>query len=130
MDEFRTKIAGKWWRVVLADGLYENYGMYGDCDPPDKRGKAIRIDPAQSDEEMLDTLVHELSHAICHLFREDVIAQISGDYCRAILQMFEVHRRGTADGCCCMDGQRDQAADGSGDPGEKLEGNIGGAVTL
>ena len=122
--EFTTKIDGKKWRIVLADGLYEKFGNYGECDHPSKRGRAIRIDPVQNDEELLDTLLHEMSHAVCHMLAEEVIEQIAGDYCRAILELFDVTRKQTYGEL--VDRRRDSEADGTGGKREVMEGSLKG----
>src|SRR5690606_41206628 len=38
--------------------------QHGDCDPPDAPGKEIRIDTRLEGEELAETLIHEMLHAV------------------------------------------------------------------
>ena len=51
-------IRGKRWRFRSA-----NIKAMGDCDPPHKRGKEIRIRRSLRGLDLLDTAIHELLHA-------------------------------------------------------------------
>ena len=57
----RIKIDQKYWKLIFTR-LKRN--LLGECDPPDKRGKEIRISKHIKDGKLeFDTTVHELLHA-------------------------------------------------------------------
>jgi hypothetical protein len=47
------------WTLRFAPNLANR----GDCDPPDKPGKEIRVSSSLQGEERLEVLIHELVHA-------------------------------------------------------------------
>jgi hypothetical protein len=89
------RINGRRWRLLYAPGLREQYGVYGDCDAANKPRKAIRLDPDQTDEELLDTLLHEMGHVLWPDLNEGAVERIAGEFCAAVLALFEVRRRCT-----------------------------------
>jgi len=54
----RIRVLNRFWNLRFAPNLANR----GDCDPPDKRGKEIRISTALRGEERLEVVIHELVH--------------------------------------------------------------------
>ena len=59
--------------------LVPNLAARGDCDPPDKRGKQIRVWSGTKDQERLEVLIHELLHAANWSLAEEHVAQFAAD---------------------------------------------------
>ena len=55
----RIRVLNRFWNLRFAPNLANR----GDCDPPDKPGKEIRVSSTLRGEERLEVLVHELVHA-------------------------------------------------------------------
>lgn len=60
---FRTTIWGDTWKVVLKKGLKSSDGdrCFGLCD---FEHRTIYVDQEQSECEMMDTIIHEVTHAV------------------------------------------------------------------
>jgi hypothetical protein len=56
----------------------------GDCEPPDKRGKEIRISSSLRGEQRLEVLVHELLHAAGWHIDESFVEQFARDAARTL----------------------------------------------
>lgn len=93
--EHVLKIKGRKWRVLAVDGLYEKYGVYGDCDHPSKHRKAIRYEPAQNDSQLLDTVLHEALHAVHPEFTEDAITLEANALSDIVELVFDLKRKDT-----------------------------------
>ena len=61
----RVKIRDKVWTLVRVKSIPDEGGdkVYGDCDAPWTKNKKIRVLKELSDQKLLDTLVHETTHA-------------------------------------------------------------------
>ncbi len=57
----RARILGKLW--TIEDGARLPDGVYGDCDPPDRPRRKIRLRAGMSEKRHLEVLVHECLHA-------------------------------------------------------------------
>lgn len=93
MQEFKAAVNGKRWRVVLSPELRARYGCLGSCDAPTAKHKSIYLEPEQSDESLLDTLIHELRHAEYPEQSEDVVARRASELTRNILKLFNITRK-------------------------------------
>lgn len=71
----RLTILGKVWRLRFAP----NMANRGDCDPPNRPGKEIRISSALRGEERLEVLIHELVHAAGWHIDEAFVEQFAAD---------------------------------------------------
>lgn len=75
-----AKILGRMWKIRETRSV-----PYGECDPPCKKGKEIRINPKLKGEQRLDTLLHEAIHAaLWHLADEEWVAQLATDLARML----------------------------------------------
>lgn len=90
--EHEIRILRRTWRLVFAEDMEKAYGVFGDCDAPSQRRKAIRIDPSQSDSELLDTLLHEMGHAAMPWATEEFVSRFATDQARAIELLFSLER--------------------------------------
>lgn len=83
------RIDGRAWRIVFA--RIRDFGdcQYGAC----RRTRRIRISPDQSDEDLLDTLVHEILHAQDWALSEEAVTQRATEIAAAVLRVFELERR-------------------------------------
>ncbi len=76
----RVKVLGKVWQLRFAP----NMANRGDCEPPDKRGKEIRISSSLRGEQRLEVLVHELLHAAGWHIDESFVEQFARDAARTL----------------------------------------------
>lgn len=90
--EHEIRILRRTWRLVFAERMQEAYGVFGDCDAPSQRSKAIRVDPSQTDSELLDTILHEMLHAAFPWMNEDHVTRFATDQARAIELIFSLER--------------------------------------
>jgi hypothetical protein len=70
------KLLGKVWLLKWVSRLK---GKWGDIDPPDQRGRAIRISREAKGRRLLIVLIHEMLHGCFWQIDEDVIDQSSID---------------------------------------------------
>lgn len=87
MSGFRLKIAGKWWRVEYGSRGMINYGTA--CDVT----RRIMLRPGQSDDDLLDTLVHEILHAQDWDLDEGAVTRRATEVARAVRRVFALERR-------------------------------------
>jgi hypothetical protein len=79
----RLTIMGKrWWLRFCALALNR-----GECDPPDKLGKEIRVLKRLKGEERLEVLIHEQLHAADWHKSEEWIEQVSKDIARNLTKL-------------------------------------------
>ncbi len=71
---FRGKKYKIRWRKLPKDD--------GACDPPTNEGKMITIDPHLSDADLLETLIHEATHACQWDLADDAVNETSHDIAR------------------------------------------------
>jgi hypothetical protein len=80
----RVKLNGKWWRLRMVPQLRD----YGDMvDPGRAEGRQIRIGTWQSEEEKLDTILHELLHCVEPCWTEERVAQASREMSRVLWRL-------------------------------------------
>jgi hypothetical protein len=79
----RVKILNRMWNLRFA----HNMANRGDCDPPDKPGKAIRVSSALRGEERLEVVVHELVHAAGWHIDEGFAEQFASDVARVLWRL-------------------------------------------
>lgn len=71
-------IRGRRWQIVEAKPSITN--SRGECDHPNALNKMIRIHPRQdSEQERLDTIIHEVLHAALWDLSEEAIAETATD---------------------------------------------------
>ena len=56
----------------------------GLCDPPTLKHRTITIDPNVEEEELLDTIVHELTHGCIWDLKESVVGAMASDITRIL----------------------------------------------
>lgn len=76
----RIRIFNKFWRLRFAP----NMANRGDCDPPDQRGKEIRVLSSLHGEERLEVLIHEFVHAAGWHIDEEFVEQFARDAARGL----------------------------------------------
>lgn len=79
----RIRILKKFWRLRFAPNLANR----GDCDPPDKPGKEIRVSSSLQGEERLEVLIHELVHAAGWHIDEAFVERFANDAARALWRL-------------------------------------------
>jgi len=79
----RVRILGKHWHLRFAPNLANR----GDCDPPDRPGKEIRISSTLRGEERLEVLLHEMLHAAGWHIDEEFVEQFAGDAARVLWRL-------------------------------------------
>ena len=79
----QVKILGKVWRLKFLPIT----SVRGDCDPPNKRGKLIRISTSLVGEERLEVLVHEMLHAAGWHIDEEFVRRFSEDVARELWKL-------------------------------------------
>ena len=79
----KVTIRGKRWNLEFVR-LRTNWG---ECDPPDKPGKSIRIRSSLTGQDRLDTVIHEVLHAGHWELKEDVVEQLASDMARILTKL-------------------------------------------
>jgi hypothetical protein len=84
MDGRIITIGGKRWRLRYVDMRND----YGECDPPDKPHKEIRIAKRlkKNPVELAETLAHETLHAFSWQLDEGAVEQAAVDIARILDQ--------------------------------------------
>ena len=77
----RFKIGSQTWKIRV---VQLPKGLFGDCD---YEKKTIRVSSNQSERMFMDTLVHELIHALWPTISEDEVASKSTMLYRALWKM-------------------------------------------
>jgi hypothetical protein len=87
----RVRMLGKDWRLRFVPNLGANLG---DCDPPDRPAKEIRIAAGPRGEERLEVLIHELVHAAGWHIDEGFVERFAADAARVLWRLGyrEAHR--------------------------------------
>lgn len=80
-------LAGKRWIYRRVAGLIKSLKCRGECDPPNKKKKEIRIDASLSGEEELEVNLHEMLHAIDWTKDETWIEQSASELARALTKL-------------------------------------------
>lgn len=68
-------IRGRRWRLKSAKLIND----LGSCDPPETRGKTIKISDALDGCELLEVLLHELTHAAAFDLAESTVNETARD---------------------------------------------------
>lgn len=79
----RVTVNGKRWLVRFVPRL----ANCGDCDPPDAKGKTIRIQAGMQPQLELDTVIHELMHAGNWSLSEEHVNQVATDIAAALWKL-------------------------------------------
>lgn len=79
----RVKVNEKLWNLRFVPNLSKN----GDCDPPDAKGKEIRIWQGTAGQERLETVIHELLHAGNWHLAEEFVAEFATDAARILWRL-------------------------------------------
>ncbi|MFV1964329.1 MAG: hypothetical protein ACC628_02815 [Pirellulaceae bacterium] len=79
----RVKILNRLWNLRFALNMTNR----GDCDPPEKPGKEIRISSRLRGEARLGVLIYELVHAAGWHIDEKVAEQFAGDTARVLWRL-------------------------------------------
>jgi hypothetical protein len=77
-------ILGKRWRIRWVPNLGE---CLGDCDPPNKPNKEIRIWSGCKDEVELDTIIHECLHGSGWHLDEAYVSRFATDLARILTRL-------------------------------------------
>lgn len=77
----RIKILGRWWKLRLTPHMRDHRGK---CDPPYASGKTILIDSRLRGQELLEVLIHEMTHAANWHLDEEFVEQFGKDVARAL----------------------------------------------
>lgn len=79
----RVTVMNRYWRLRFARLLFHR----GDCDPPTRAKKEIRVDPRLQGEERLEVLLHEMVHAAGWHIDETFVEQFAADAARALWRL-------------------------------------------
>lgn len=60
---FKTHKGNAYQVILKKNPTLHGQKCFGKCEPPNKKGSRIIIAERQDDEELVDSLIHELSHA-------------------------------------------------------------------
>jgi hypothetical protein len=77
--QFIVLIGKKW----LLRFVY-NLSGHGDCDPPWRRGKQIRISNKLRGKDLLETIIHECTHGSFWMLDESYVTEFSHDLTKII----------------------------------------------
>ena len=82
----RLYLMGKCWNLRFVRGLLRR-SLRGECDPPEVKGKEIRIEESLQGEELLEVLIHEMLHAANWHASEEWVETTSRDLARALTRL-------------------------------------------
>ena len=80
-----VEIRGRRWKLEFVDRLPD--GAYGECDDPDRPAKSIRIALNCTEEELLETIIHECTHAAIPDLTEDAVYILARDVARVLYRI-------------------------------------------
>ena len=80
----RVKIRRRYWNLIYTT---LPRGIDGECDPPDKKNKSIRVDKKMRGQDELETLLHEMDHACQWDISEEAIEEAAHDKARILWEM-------------------------------------------
>lgn len=81
----RIEIGGKRWKLKFC----QLSKVAGECDRPDLVGKEIRISSKLKDKKKLDTLIHEILHALSwHQFDESWVSDSATDLAEILWKFY------------------------------------------
>lgn len=75
----RVKLGGKWW-TLRVNGNLKDYGRMND--PGRAAGRVIHLASWQSEEELLDTVLHELIHCCRPELEETTVTEMAREMAR------------------------------------------------
>lgn len=78
----RIKILGRVWQLQSTPRL--GNGVNGKCDPPGQKGKQILIRSTLRGELLLETLIHEITHAADWNLAEEFVEEFAADLARTL----------------------------------------------
>jgi hypothetical protein len=79
----RVRVLNRLWNLRFA----RNMANRGDCDPPDQRGKEMRVSSALRGEERLEVVIHELIHASGWHIDESYAERFAADVARVLWRL-------------------------------------------
>ena len=79
----RIRVLNRFWNLRFAPNLAHR----ADYDPPDERGKEIRVSSTLKGEEKLEVIVHELVHAAGWHIDEKFAERFAGDAARVLWRL-------------------------------------------
>ena len=84
--EISAKFNSRRWRIRFVNRLAK--GTFGDCQDSKKASeRIIRVKRAQKEEDLLDTILHEMLHAILPQLTEDIIYDAANDLSRTLIKL-------------------------------------------
>ena len=88
LDTRRIRIMNRSWQLVFVHpGDFEGQTQYGECDEPTAKNKKIKINQHIDGELLLDTLIHEMTHAAFPIIDEDCVEQFATDVARVLAEL-------------------------------------------
>lgn len=79
-------ILGKRWRLEWVK-RFPHRLQCGECDRPNAHDKAIRIKEGMSEQDTLDTVIHEAVHAANWHLDEEYVTRFSTDLARLLTRL-------------------------------------------
>lgn len=79
-------ILGKRWRLEWVK-RFPHRQQCGECDHPNAIDKAIKIKEGMSEQDTLDTLIHESIHAAGWHLDEDFVEELATDIARMLIRL-------------------------------------------
>lgn len=80
-------LLGKRWQLTYTP-VFDSPKTIGECDPPGRVNKAIRIKRRLPPDVELETLIHECLHAAAwDMFDEAFVTQLAADIARLLIRL-------------------------------------------
>jgi len=84
----QIKILGRAWHLrFVSGGEFQMEKQLGECDHPSARNKSIRIANDIDGELLMDTVIHEMTHAAFPMIGEDWVEQFATDVARVVTSL-------------------------------------------
>lgn len=101
----QIKISGRSWQLrFVSGGEFEMEKQLGECDSPTAKNKSIRIANDIDGELLMDTVIHEMTHAAFPMIGEDFVEQFATDVARVVTSL----------GYARMDNAKEKETSGTG----------------
>lgn len=81
----KVRILGKAWTLLFARSKDLPHDRLGECDPPHKRGRAVKVSEHLRGRKLADVVMHECLHAAAFdVLGEDFVTQVTTDISRVL----------------------------------------------
>ena len=83
----KFRILGKVWQLLFARTKDLPHDRWGECDPPHKRGRCVKVHEDLRGQKLLEIILHESLHAAAfELLDEEFVSRVTADQAKLLWQ--------------------------------------------